>query len=389
VTLPSEPDPATGQPVGLPVDVSPAEQPGPVLLEGQFGRVEKLDPERHGPDLWRAVDGHDALWTYMGYGPFAGEAAFATWLQGRAQLDDPYSYAIVDRQTDCSVGIATLMEIRPAMRVIEVGHIVYSPALQRTPLATEAQYLLARYVFETLGYRRYEWKCNALNAASRRAAERFGFTFEGFFRAHMIVKGRSRDTAWFSILDAEWPMRKAAYERWLAPENFGVDGQQRVSLSILNQLSAEEGGAHIRRASLADLAAIASLKTAAYLPNETFIQRPSLPRTADYDAILRKDEVWAIEGAEGLDGAIVLKTDADAELFSVAVTPSAQARGLGDKLMNFAERRAKALGFPVLKLYTNEKLIRQIDWYRRRGYQQTHVEDHGDRKLVHMTKTLA
>jgi RimJ/RimL family protein N-acetyltransferase len=132
-----------------------------------------------------------------------------------------------------AVGIATLMEIRPAMRVIEVGHIVYSPLLQRTPLATEAQYLLARYVFETLGYRRYEWKCNALNAPSRRAAERFGFTFEGVFRQHLIVKGRNRDTAWFSMLDSEWPARKAAFERWLSPENFDAAGQQKTSLAAL------------------------------------------------------------------------------------------------------------------------------------------------------------
>ena len=127
------------------------------------------------------------------------------------------------------------MEIRPAMRVVEVGHIVYSPALQRTPLATEAQYLLARYAFETLGYRRYEWKCNALNAPSRRAALRFGFTFEGIFRQHMIVKGRNRDTAWFSMLDSEWPARKAAFERWLAPENFDSDGRQKTKLSALER----------------------------------------------------------------------------------------------------------------------------------------------------------
>src|SRR5437016_9289791 len=126
------------------------------------------------------------------------------------------------------------MEIRPAMRVVEVGNIVYSPALQRTPLATEAQYLLARHAFETLGYRRYEWKCNALNAPSRRAALRFGFIFEGLFRQHMIVKGRSRDTAWFSMLDSEWPARKAAFERWLAPGNFDAQGRQTQSLSALN-----------------------------------------------------------------------------------------------------------------------------------------------------------
>ena len=126
------------------------------------------------------------------------------------------------------------MEIRPAMRVVEVGHIVYSPELQRTPVATEAQYLLARYAFEELGYRRYEWKCNALNARSRRAALRFGFTFEGIFRQHMIVKGRSRDTAWFAMLDQEWPARKQAFETWLAPENFTSERQQKRSLAELN-----------------------------------------------------------------------------------------------------------------------------------------------------------
>ena len=151
----------------------------------------------------------------------------------RVALDDPYSYAIV-APSGRAVGIATLMEIRPAMRVIEVGHIVYSPALQRTPLGTEAQYLLARYVFETLGYRRYEWKCNALNAPSRRAAVRYGFGFEGVLRQHMIAKGHNRDTAFYSMLDSEWPARKAAFERWLAPDNFDVAGKQRMSLSQLN-----------------------------------------------------------------------------------------------------------------------------------------------------------
>src|SRR5262249_35470053 len=155
------------------------------------------DPAAHGAALWEALRGHDAVWTYLPNGPFADGESFAAWLAPRAKLADPYCYAIIDGASGCAVGIASLMEIRPAMRVIEVGHIVYAPALQRTPLATEAQYLLAAYVFDTLGYRRYEWKCNALNAPSRHAAARFGFTFEGIFRQHMIVKGRSRDTAWY------------------------------------------------------------------------------------------------------------------------------------------------------------------------------------------------
>jgi RimJ/RimL family protein N-acetyltransferase len=233
MTLASEPHPTTGQPVGLPVDEAPAKPPGPVTLEGRYGRVERLG-SRHAAQLWQAYAGHDHIWTYMStYGPFADAEQFSQWFASRLTLDDPYSYAVVDPAGQ-ALGIATLMEIRPAMRVIEVGHIVYSPALQRRPLGTEAQYLLARYAFETLGYRRYEWKCNALNAASRQAALRYGFVYEGTLRQHLIAKGRNRDNAWFSMLDSEWPVRKTAFERWLAPENFDRDGRQRTSLRQLN-----------------------------------------------------------------------------------------------------------------------------------------------------------
>jgi RimJ/RimL family protein N-acetyltransferase len=220
------------QPVGGAVDVIPARRPGPVTLQGRFGRVERL-AQHHDAALWEAVSGHDEIWTYLSsYGPFADFAAFSAWIGSRIALDDPYSYAVAE-PSGRAIGIATLMEIREAMRVVEVGHIVYSPALQRTPLATEAQFLLARYVFETLGYRRYEWKCNDLNAPSHRAALRFGFVFEGVLRQHMIAKGRNRDTAYFSMLDSEWPRRKAAFERWLAPENFDGNGRQKTALAAL------------------------------------------------------------------------------------------------------------------------------------------------------------
>lgn len=209
-----------------------AARPGPVVLTGRYGRVEKLDPARHGASLWESVSVAPAMWDYMPYGPFEDASAFQAWLRERATLDDPYVYAVV-APDDRAIGIAALMAIRPDIGVIEVGHIAYAPALQRTPLGTEAQYLLARYAFDTLGYRRYEWKCNALNAASRRAAERYGFTFEGLFRQHMIVKGKNRDTAWFSIIDTEWPDRKGAFERWLAPANFDPDGRQKASLASL------------------------------------------------------------------------------------------------------------------------------------------------------------
>src|SRR5258708_17863896 len=193
------PDPATQQqPVGPLVDASSARDPTAVVLKGRFGRIEKLDPSRHRADLWEAVTGHDQLWTYMAYGPFADAEAFGLWLEARAGITDLFSYVIIDR-ADHACGLMALMAIRPEMRVIEVGNILLSQALQRTPLATEAQYLLAGYVFETLGYRRYEWKCDTRNAASRRAALRLGFNFEGLSWQHMIIKQRNRDTAWYGM----------------------------------------------------------------------------------------------------------------------------------------------------------------------------------------------
>jgi RimJ/RimL family protein N-acetyltransferase len=221
--------PHTGQPIGPAVDARRADWPAAVTLAGRCGAVERLQPSKHGASLWDAVRDYNELWTYMAYGPFADEAAFSDWLETREASADPYYYAIVD-PSGRALGLATLMSIRPDMRVVEVGNILLSPTLQRTVLATEAQYLLARYAVEALRYRRYEWKCDALNAASRRAALRFGFTFEGIFRDHMIIKGRSRDTAWFSMVEDQWPARKAAFERWLAPENFAADGTQKTRL---------------------------------------------------------------------------------------------------------------------------------------------------------------
>ena len=232
----SEPHPQTGQPIGLPVaDPTPAPRPGPVTLKGRYGRLEKLGPE-HAADLWALFAGHDEVWTYIAaYGPFVAEDEFFAFIDKRAASEDPYAYAIIDL-ADRPVGYISLLRIVPQHRVIEVGHVMYSPLLQRTPLGTETQYLLARYVFETLGYRRYEWKCDVLNAASQRAARRYGFVYEGTFRQYMITKdGRNRDNAWFSMLDSEWPARKRNFERWLAPENFGADGRQKASLAEFNR----------------------------------------------------------------------------------------------------------------------------------------------------------
>ncbi len=195
--------------------------------------LEPLDFGTHAEALWHGLGGaaNEDLWRYMRAGPFMDPAAFDDYVRARAASEDPLVFAIVDRGTRCAVGCAALMRIDPPNRVIEAGGILYTRALQRSRGATEAMYLLARYVFEDLGYRRYEWKCNVLNEASRRAALRLGFTFEGVFRQHMIVKGKSRDTAWFSMLDSEWPERKRRFEGWLDESNFDAEGRQKTRLN--------------------------------------------------------------------------------------------------------------------------------------------------------------
>lgn len=215
--------------------------PPRTTLDGRAARLEPLDPGRHAADLWRALAGADLVWEYLPIGPFADEASYRAALERMGERTDIVPYVIVDRQDDLPKGHLWMMEIRPEHGVIEVGFITFSPALQRTRAATEAIYLIARRSFE-LGYRRLEWKCNEQNRPSKRAALRFGFTFEGLFRQHMIVKGRSRDTAWYSILDTEWPARRQAFEAWLDEANFDGSGRQR---SPLMEMGARYSGSSV------------------------------------------------------------------------------------------------------------------------------------------------
>jgi len=226
-------------PIGPATDPRPAMRPERVVLRGRLVDLVPLDPQSHVESLFQLTGGKDNeyLWTYLMRGPFTDGKEFEEYLRQSAASEDPMFFAIVERSSGRAVGWASYMRVEPAHRVIEVGHVVFSSALRRTAGATEAIYLMARNAFEALGYRRFEWKCNALNAASRRAALRFGFTFEGIFRQHMVVKGRSRDTAWFSMLDTEWPKRKEAFETWLQPSNFDEGGRQKTSLSALNGLA--------------------------------------------------------------------------------------------------------------------------------------------------------
>jgi RimJ/RimL family protein N-acetyltransferase len=206
-------------------------------MVGRYARVEPLDPARHAQPLFdaNALDSEGRMWTYLSVGPFDGLSPYRAWLDSVAPGVDPLFHAIVDVSSGKPVGLAAYLRIDPTNGVVEVGHLQFSPLLQKTPVATDAMYLMMQRAFDELGYRRYEWKCDSLNAPSRAAAERYGFTYEGLFRQAIVYKGRSRDTAWFSILDSEWPTVKRAFERWLDPSNFDSEGRQRIRLADLRR----------------------------------------------------------------------------------------------------------------------------------------------------------
>ncbi|MCJ1402828.1 hypothetical protein MMC11_006049 [Xylographa trunciseda] len=224
-------NPVIDRPLGPLVSTTPASRPQKVTLPGRFVTLVPVSPD-HAPDLFAVTCGpsNDAFWTYMFSGPFPTLSSFQAHISHLASSTDPIFFTIISNTTSKPVGLTSLMRIEPAHRVCEVGNILYGSPLQRTPGATEALYLLGRYVFEDLGYRRWEWKCDALNSPSRRAAHRFGFTQEGVFRQHMIVKGRSRDTAWFSVVEGEWKTVGAGMKEWLGEGNFNGEGRQRKGL---------------------------------------------------------------------------------------------------------------------------------------------------------------
>ena len=245
----------------FPLNWKPVPAPVPTTLRGRTVLLEPLNAESHTTALWQAVRGHDEVWTWLADGPYPTESELREAIERKQKATDAVFLAIVPDESGIpegagafmplkqgenarpsgpatssaakAAGYASYMRIEPAQGVVEVGNILLSPALQRTTAATEAMYLMARHIFDDLGYRRYEWKCNALNEPSRRAALRYGFTFEGIFRQHMVIKDQNRDTAWFSMLDSEWPARKRAFEAWLDPANFDAEGQQRRPLSTL------------------------------------------------------------------------------------------------------------------------------------------------------------
>ena len=222
---------------------SPPPSPGRRAMNGRYCVVEPLNLEKHSTDLFQAyrLDRENRLWIYLPYGPFDTVAEYRQWLAATCLGDDPMFFSIIDKATGKAAGVASYLRINPDAGSIEVGHINYAPAMQRTQMATEAMYLMMRNAFE-LGYRRYEWKCNALNQRSRNAALRLGFSYEGIFRQMLVVKGRNRDSAWYAIIDKEWPALKRAFETWLAADNFDGEGKQRESLSVLTAGALERCG---------------------------------------------------------------------------------------------------------------------------------------------------
>ena len=214
---------------------TPPPAPMGEVLEGQYVRLERLDADAHAADLHRAYSGHDALWDYMPYGPFSSAAAYHRWAKETASGADPLFYVLRDKATGHCGGVASYLRITPAAGSIEVGHICLSPEVAKGRVWTEAMFLMMEWAFRN-GYRRYEWKCNALNMASRRAAQRLGFSYEGIFRQAAVIKGRNRDTAWFAVIDTEWPALREAYAAWLSPRNFDAAGRQKERLSDLTRL---------------------------------------------------------------------------------------------------------------------------------------------------------
>ena len=223
-------------PLGAELDWTPVRRPDRTPLRGSHVLLRPVDPAADAAPLYAVShppDGDAAIWTYMPDGPYAGPDELRRMLEWASASDDPHYYTLVRLPDERPLGIASYLRITPEFGVIEIGHIWFGVPLQRTTAATEAIYLLAAHAFDDLGYRRLEWKCNALNAASRRAAERFGFSFEGVFRNHMVLKGRNRDTAWYAIADDDWPAIRSGFQAWLAPENFDGEGGQAQSLGDL------------------------------------------------------------------------------------------------------------------------------------------------------------
>ncbi len=375
---------ALGQPIGpaLP-DWSAPTAPARREHAGRWCDLEPLDPARHARELFDALaeDREGRCWTYLAYGPFETLDAYSAWLAQAAAGEDPLFFVLRDKDSGRASGVASYLNVHPALGSVEVGHLCFAPALQRTRAATEGMFLMMAHAFD-LGYRRYEWKCDALNAASRRAAERYGFSFEGVFRQALVYKGRNRDTAWYSVVDTEWPRLAERFERWLAPQNFDADGRQRCALGALE---APPAGLAFRLAQRADLEAIVALLADDPLGRGREDPGPPLP-----DEYV---QAWA-ELSAGGTSEVCVATDAGrvvgtlqltytpglsrrgarrACLEAVRVGAEQRGRGVGKAFIGWARERARDRGCRLLQLTSDLTRPDAQRFYTALGFEASHV----------------
>lgn len=365
--------------------------PDSPVLEGRFVRLERLSAARHGDSLYACstMPDADARFRWLPEYPPQSRAAFQSWLDKAETSTDPLYYAVIDKASGEIAGRQTFLRIDTANGVIEIGHIFWSSLIARTPATTEAFYLFARHIFDDLGYRRFEWKCNDRNEPSKRAAERYGMTFEGVFRQHYVVKGENRDTAWYSMLDREWPAARAAFEEWLAPENFDADGAQRAALSTLTARHLETGSLRLARLGPEHRATVERFQAEAYARTRETLGTQPMPLDWDYGEILDTCETWiAASGGEPKGLLILRRRSGDLYLESIATLPSAAGNGHGTAMMSAAFQRARSLALPEIRLVTNA-LNPALAWYKRLGFMIEREQDLGDRTVMHMVAAVS
>ncbi len=368
---------------------TPRSAPNVDVLEGRFVRLERLSAARHGDALFAASTMHDAdsRFRWLPELPPASREAYQPWLDKAETSTDPLYYAVIDKASGKVAGRQTFLRIDTANGVIEIGHILWSSIMAQTPAATEAFYLFAAHVFDDLGYRRFEWKCNDRNEPSKRAAKRFAMTCEGTFRQAAVVKGENRDTTWFSLLDREWPQAKAAFETWLAPENFDEEGRQRVALSALTARRLEANGVVLERIGPEHREIVEAIQAQAYARTRDATGGEPMPLRWDYASVLAECEAWLAPNSHGL---LILRRAAGyLYLESIATLPAVAASGLGKAMMQATFDRARALGLPEIRLMTNARNP-ALGGYKRLGFVLDREENMGgDRIAVHMVATVA
>jgi len=370
---------------------TPRPLPNAEVMEGRFVRLERLSSQRHGDGLYAASTMQDAddRFRWLPEYPPESREAFQTWLDKAEKSTDPLYYVVIDKHSGKVAGRQTFLRIDQANGVIEIGHILWSSIMARTPAATEAFYLFARHIFDDLGYRRFEWKCNDRNEPSKRAAERFAMTHEGLFRQAGVVKGENRDTAWYSLLDGEWPQARAAFETWLAPENFDASGRQRTALSTLTARTLVANGIRLERIGFEKRGQIEKIQAASYARTRDRTGDDPMPLGWDYGEIFANCEVWMCSRDDKPAGVLILRRrKSDLYLESIATTPAVAGMGYGRAMMAGVFNRAHALTAPEIRLKTHA-LNPALDWYRRLGFEIEREEDLGSRTVIHMVARVS